>query len=72
MTPRDKLIAYVRENVDDEFEPDQELLDIMDSVSLLQFMTFVEQTLGVTINQAHLTIEIFETIDTVIAFFEQE
>lgn len=72
MSQREKLVTYLRKNVDEEFEPDHSLLDIMDSVSLLQFMIFVEQTLNITINQDDMTIEIFETVDTVIAFFESE
>ena len=72
MSQREKLVTYIRKNVDEEFEPDHSLLDIMDSVSLLQFMIFVEQTLNITINQDDMTIEIFETVDTVIAFFESE
>ncbi len=72
MSQREKLVTYLRKNVDEEFEPDHSLLDIMDSVSLLQFMIFVEQTLNITINQDDMTIEIFETVDTVIAFFESK
>ena len=72
MSQREKLVTYIRKNVDEEFEPDHSLLDIMDSVSLLQFMIFVEQTLNITINQDDMTIEIFETVDTVIAFFESK
>ena len=45
----------------------------MDSVTLLQFMVWIEQSFSVTVNQADLTIEIFETVDTVIeAFFDSE
>jgi len=73
MSKREALIKYIREQVDDEFEPDQDLLDIMDSVTLLQFMVHVEQAFGVTIDRSELMIENFESIDTVIeAFFETE
>ncbi len=73
MSKREALIKYIREHVDDEFEPDQDLLDIMDSVTLLQFMVHVEQSFGVTIDRSELMIENFESIDTVIeAFFEPE
>ena len=73
MSKREAIIKYIREHVDDEFEPDQDLLDIMDSVTLLQFMVHVEQSFGVTIDRSELMIENFESIDTVIeAFFEPE
>ncbi len=73
MSKREALIKYIREQVDEEFEPDQDLLDIMDSVTLLQFMLHIEQKFGVTIDRSELMIENFESIDTVIeAFFETE
>lgn len=71
MSKREALVKYIREHVDDEFEPDQDLLDIMDSVTLLQFMVHIEQNFGVTIDRSELMIENFESIDAVIeAFFE--
>ena len=73
MSKRDALIKYIQEHIDDEFEADQDLLDIMDSVTLLQFMVHIEQSFGVTIDRSGLMIETFESIDTVIeAFFETE
>jgi acyl carrier protein len=72
MSKREALIKYIKEQVDDEFEPDQDLLDIMDSVTLLQFMVHIEQTFGVTIDRSELMIENFESIDAVIeAFFDE-
>lgn len=73
MSKREALIKYIREHVDDEFEPDQDLLDIMDSVTLLQFMVHIEQSFGVTIDRSELMIENFESIDSVIeAFFDED
>ena len=73
MSKREALIKYIKEHVDDEFEPDQDLLDIMDSVTLLQFMMHIEQTFGVTIDRTELMIENFESIDSVIeAFFDED
>ncbi len=69
MSTREELIQHIRENVDDEFEPDQDLLDIMDSVTLLQFMMHIEETYGVEIDRSDLMIETFESIDSVIAAF---
>lgn len=73
MSKREALIKYIKEHVDDEFEPDQDLLDIMDSVTLLQFMVHIEQAFGVTIDRSELMIENFESIDSVVeAFFDAE
>ncbi len=73
MSKREAIIKYIREQVAEEFEPDQDLLDIMDSVTLLQFMVHIEQNFGVTIDRSELMIENFESVDTVIeAFFETE
>jgi acyl carrier protein len=69
MNSRERLVAYIQENVDDEYEENEELLDYMDSVTLLQFIVFIEQTFGVTINQSDLTIDAFESIDSVIETF---
>lgn len=72
MSKREALIKYIKEQVDDEFEPDQDLLDIMDSVTLLQFMVHIEQSFGVTIDRSELMIENFESIDAVIEAFLNE
>lgn len=73
MSKREALIKYIRDHVDDEFEPDQDLLDIMDSVTLLQFMVHIEQSFGVTIDRSELMIENFESIDSVVeAFFDED
>ena len=44
-------MAYVRETVDQEFDPDgQQLTQILDSVSLLQLIMFIDQELGITLD----------------------
>ena len=72
MSKREALIKYIKEHVDDEFEPDQDLLDIMDSVTLLQFMVHIEQSFGVTSDRSELMIENFESSDAVIEAFLDE
>jgi acyl carrier protein len=69
MNNRETLIAYIQEHVDEDFEENEELLDYMDSVTLLQFIVFIEQSFRVTINQADLTLEAFENIDSVLETF---
>ena len=72
MTRRERLAAYVRESVDPEFNPDQQrLTEIMDSVSLLQFIMFIDQELGITLDLSGLGIEMFTTIDTVVQTLEE-
>ena len=72
MTRRERLVAYVRETVDPEFDPDQQqLTEILDSVSLLQFIMFIDQDLGVPLDLSGLGIEMFTSIDTVVRRLEE-
>lgn len=72
MTRRERLVAYVRESVDPEFDPGQQrLTEIMDSVSLLQFIMFIDQELGIPLDLSGLGIEMFATIDTVVRTLEE-
>lgn len=62
---RDELIQYIHDNVASEFDPDSdELVVFLDSVSLLQFVLFVEQTAGVQIDLSVVGLEPFSTMDT--------
>ena len=72
MTRRERLVAYVREAVDPEFDPDQQqLTEVMDSVSLLQLIMFIDQELGVPLDLSGLGIEMFATVDTVVRGLEE-
>jgi acyl carrier protein len=72
MRRREKLVAYVRETVDPEFDPDgQRLTEVLDSVSLLQLIMFIDQELGITLDLSGLSIEMFTTVDTVVQGLEQ-
>jgi acyl carrier protein len=72
MTRREKLVAYVRESVDPEFDPDQQqLTEVMDSVSLLQLIMFIDQELGVPLDLSGLGIEMFATVDTLVQRLEE-
>ncbi len=71
MSRRERLVAYVRETIDPEFDPDrQQLMELLDSVSLLQFIMFIDQELGITLDMSALRVEMFTTIDTVVAGLE--
>jgi acyl carrier protein len=72
MTRRERLVAYIQEAVDPEFNPDhQRLMEILDSVSLLQFILFIDQELGIPLDLSSLGIEMFTTIDTVVQALEE-
>jgi acyl carrier protein len=72
MTRRERLVAYVRETVDPEFDPDQQqLTEVMDSVSLLQLIMFIDQELRVPLDLSGLGIEMFATVDTVVQRLEE-
>jgi acyl carrier protein len=72
MTRRDRLVVYVREAVDPEFNPEQQrLIEILDSVSLMQFILFIDQELGIPLDLSGLGIEMFTTIDTVVQALEE-
>jgi acyl carrier protein len=72
MSRRERLVAYVRETVDREFDPDQQrLIEVLDSVSLLQLIMFIDQELGITLDLSSLGVEMFTTIDTVVQVLEE-
>jgi acyl carrier protein len=72
MTRRERIIVYVREAVDPEFNPDQQrLMEILDSVSLMQFILFIDQELGIPLDLSGLGIEMFTSVDTVVRALEE-
>jgi acyl carrier protein len=72
MRRKERLVAYIQEAVDPEFNPDQQrLMEILDSVSLLQFIMFIDQELGITLDLSGLGIEMFTTVDTVVQALEE-
>lgn len=71
MSRREKIVEYVRATVDADFDPDlHELAPILDSVSLLQLITFIDQDLGVALDLPSLSLETFATVDSVVAALE--
>jgi len=68
MDRKPQLIAYIHANIDPHFNPDaDQLIAILDSVSLMQLILFIEQDFGITLDLATLGIDMFATVDTVIA-----
>ena len=67
-----ELIAHLRDdqNIDDPIAPDTELFSsgLLDSVSMVGLITFIEERSGATIQPADVTLENFDTIDRIVAY----
>jgi acyl carrier protein len=67
MNRRERLVQYVRENLDPEFDPDgQPLTQLLDSVSLMQLILFIDQELRVPLDVSALSLDMFATIDILV------
>jgi serine O-acetyltransferase len=63
-----KLAQYVRNHIDPGFEPDeQRLLEVLDSVSFLGLIVFIEKEFGIVLEPSELRLPMFETVDTLVA-----
>lgn len=72
MKRRQLLVDYVRSSVDPAFDPDEhELAPILDSVSLLQLITFIDQDLGVPLDLPSLSLDMFASIDSVLGVLDE-
>jgi len=67
---RDDLISYLREeqNIDDPIEGGTELFSsgLLDSVSMVGLITFIEERTGSVISAADVTLENFDTVDRIL------
>ena len=65
MDKRLKLVDFIRTNVDEDFSPeDDSLLDIMDSVSFLRLIVFIEEELKIELDMTAVSLDEFESIDS--------
>jgi len=72
MSRKEKLVAYIRQDIDDEYDPDQdELIALMDSVSLLQLIMFIDQDLGIQLDMSSLSQENFANMDALLQLLEE-
>jgi len=57
---------------DKEMDPDESLISsgVIDSLAILRLITFVEETFGVTVEDAEVVPENFETINIIAEFVE--
>jgi len=68
MNRRERLVQYVRENLDPEFDAAQQpLAQLLDSVSLMQLIMFIDTELRVPLDLSSLSLEWFATVDTLVA-----
>ena len=67
-----QLVDYIKTNIDEEFESDDDLIDYLDSVSLLQMVVAIEQMFGIRLNMASIDLDDFETVDTLTEMLEAQ
>lgn len=73
MNIRHRIVEFVRENVDPEFDPDGDVLtQLLDSVSLLQLVMFIDQELGVPLDLSQLTLDVFASVDTLVQLLDEQ
>jgi acyl carrier protein len=73
VSARERITEYVRGAVDPAFDPDtQPLTGLLDSVSLLQLLLFIEQEFGVTPDMAGMEAADFATVDSLVAALRLE
>jgi acyl carrier protein len=68
MSLQAKLVQYVRNHIDPGFEPDhQRLVELLDSVSFLGLIMFIEEEFGIALELSDLRMQMFETVDSLAA-----
>lgn len=68
---QDELLRFLREdlNIDDELDAQTELFSsgLLDSVSMVSLITFIEEKTGAVIQPGDVTLENFDSVDRIIA-----
>lgn len=73
MSHREKIVSYVRTNIDPEFDADSDqLIQVLDSVSLLQLVAYMDQELGMELDLSVLTLDALATVDSILEAFGTE
>lgn len=68
---REKIVSYIRTYIDPEFDADHDVLtQVLDSVSLLQLVVFIDQELGIPLELSNLTLDAFASVDSVVAVLD--
>jgi acyl carrier protein len=67
MSRREQLIAFIQTNFEPDFDAEEHALtQVLDSVSLLQLITFIDQELGIPLDMSGLTLEMFASLDSLL------
>lgn len=73
---KDKLVAFLTDTlkVDGELDADSELFSsgALDSVAMLQLITFVEEAAGIQIRPEDVTLENFDSAARIVRFAESQ
>ena len=73
MKVRDTVVAYLieqRDGITPSGSGNVSLLDILDSIEMLDFILFLESAFGMSIRDEDVTAGNFESLDGVIGFLE--
>ena len=72
MSHRQQIVDFVRNNVDAEFDPERDVLtQVLDSVSLLQLVVFLDQELGIALDLSSLTLDVFASVDSLVRTLQE-
>ncbi len=72
MSRYERIVDYIRENMEPEFDPGEDALSqVLDSVSLLQLITFIDQDLGIPLDLEGLTLDRFASVDSVVQMLSE-
>lgn len=68
MKHREALVSYIHSHIDPHFDPDRDqLVQALDSVSLLQLVAFIDEQLGIRLDFGALTLDAFATVDVLLS-----
>jgi len=72
MSRYERIVGYIRENMEPEFDPGEDALSqVLDSVSLLQLITFIDQDLGIPLDLEGLTLDRFASVESVVQMLSE-
>ena len=68
---KQRITDYIRASFDPAFNPESdELLELLDSIALVQLIAFISNEFDVSLDMSSLTMESFATVDTVMQVIE--
>ena len=69
---QEQLVSHLRDdlNIDEPIDGETELFSsgLLDSVSMVGLITFIEEKTGATIQPADVTLENFDTVERILAY----